>query len=1105
MIVVCQDDTSARIREREFTTFLALEGKREFRTAVLPTWERSPFSPIAPSMKTRLERAYALHLLGEQRNPCAVFTSLGGISQRTVSPERIQSHSWTLRKGEELGDRALFARKLQEAGYSRLDPVQDAGSFCFRGDLIDLYPAGSPHPIRIELFDTEIERIRHFDAQSQRTLGESLETISFGPAREVFFSSEEIPEIREKVKALADELGISRKSRDPLLENISAGIYPDHSETWASLVEPNAYSALEHLGPEGLVFWIDELGSLSTWDKALTSLKESKERFKDSGLVLPALESVYSLDPRTLVNLRNKTTAYFDTVESRTDAIRLDTTPTQFTKEAYPGQIKSLLNDGFSVSIFADSPSQMERIKFLLQERELPVFSTLPPTQGKVTLHRGSIERGFILSEEHWVAVDESELFSRPQRDQTGGSASSDWSGLRSLSDLGIGDTVVHIEHGLGRYQGLRRMESGGAASDFLQIEYASGDKLYLPIYRLNSIQKYMGGSEGIALNRLGTAQFEKTKAKVRESVRALAFSLIELYAQRKLENGIPIEPRGVAYREFEASFPFEETPDQNRAIEDCFSDLESGKLMDRLVCGDVGFGKTEVAIRIAYQTVMSGKQVAVLVPTTVLCFQHELTFRSRLKASGMRVESLSRFKTPSQQKAILSDLAAGRIDVLIGTHRLLSSDVKFKDLALMIVDEEHRFGVEHKEKLKTIRSSLHVLTLTATPIPRTLQMTVTGLRDISLIATPPVERVPIRTYVSKFDLELVKSAIETEIARGGQVFFLHNRVQSIYEMASKITESVPLAKVIVAHGQMNEGELEKAMLAFYEKQGNVLVCTTIIESGLDIPSANTILIDRADRLGLAQLYQIRGRVGRGDQRAFAYLFVSEDGALSGDARRRLEVIQRFVELGSGFQIASHDLEIRGGGNVLGPEQSGHIAAVGFDLYTELLEEAVLDLQGKPRKVEERKREPEIKVPFAAYLPEEFVPDLQQRLGLYRKLSAVEALADLERLEDEIRDRYGVLPEQARNLLWILRLKELLRRHGIDALTAGQERITLQVGANAKLDPQKALARMRQSNDGFQITPDSRIVARSDTSDLAQLTQSVEKLLAELSPALPTA
>jgi transcription-repair coupling factor (superfamily II helicase) len=647
-------------------------------------------------------------------------------------------------------------------------------------------------------------------------------------------------------------------------------------------------------------------------------------------------------------------------------------------------------------------------------------------------------------------------------------------------------------------------MESGGAASDFLQIEYANGDKLYLPIYRLNSIQKYMGGSDGIALNRLGTAQFEKTKAKVRESVRALAFDLIELYAQRKLETGIPIEPRGVPYREFEASFPFEETPDQIRAIEDCFADFESGKLMDRLVCGDVGFGKTEVAIRVAYQAVMSGKQVAVLVPTTVLCFQHELTFRTRLKSCGMRVESLSRFKTASQQKAILSDLAAGKIDVLIGTHRILSSDVKFKDLAVMIVDEEHRFGVEHKEKLKTIRASLHVLTLTATPIPRTLQMTVTGLRDISLIATPPVERVPIRTYISKFDLELMKSAIETEISRGGQVFFLHNRVQSIYEMASKITKTVPLARVIIAHGQMNEGELEKAMLAFYEKQGNVLVCTTIIESGLDIPSANTILIDRADRLGLAQLYQIRGRVGRGDQRAFAYLFVSEDGALSGDARRRLEVIQRFVELGSGFHIASHDLEIRGGGNVLGPEQSGHIAAVGFDLYTELLEEAVLELQGKPRKVEDRKREPEIKVPFPAFLPEEFVPDLQQRLSLYRKLSAVETLTELERLEDEIHDRYGELPEQAHNLLWILRLKELLRRHGIDALTVGQERISLQVGTGASLDPAKALTRMRQSPDDFQITPDSRVIARADLSNLAILTQSVEKLLTELSPALPT-
>jgi transcription-repair coupling factor (superfamily II helicase) len=1103
-LVLCPDDASARVREREFRTFVALTSKSEAQTAVLPTWERSPYSPIAPSLKTRLERAAALHLLHQPKSARAVFASVGSILQWTLSPPRLEQTTWVFRRGAQIEDRNSLARKLQEAGYSQLDPVQDSGSFCFRGDLIDLFPPSATEPFRIELFDTEIERIRSFNPESQRTTGKELEEISFGPARESFFTLSESQKFREKVKALADELGVSKKIRDPVLDNISAGIYPDHSEYWLSLIEENRSCVDDYLKPDSLVFWVDEMGSLSQWKNQTELLAHSREKFKNSDLIVPPLEDIFCLTPTRLKKLQQRTSLYFDTLESRVDSLPLKVEPNTLKQEAYSEQIRRFIEDGFSVSVFANSTSQIERIKFLLRERGIPVLTGQPPSPGSVTLHRGGIEQGFTVNEERWILIDESELFARSTREKTESSKASEWSGLKSLDDLRVGDTIVHLEHGLGRYLGLRRMGSGGSASDFLQIEYANNDKLYLPIYRLNSVQKYMGGSESVSLNRLGTAQFEKTKAKVRESVRALAFSLVELYAQRKIEKGIPIDSRGIAYREFEASFPFEETPDQNRAIEDCFCDLESGKLMDRLVCGDVGFGKTEVAVRVTYQTVMSGKQVAVLVPTTVLCFQHELTFKSRLSAYGIRVESLSRFKTTAEQKKILKDLSLGKIDVLIGTHRLLSSDVKFKDLALMVVDEEHRFGVEHKEKLKTIRSSLHVLTLTATPIPRTLQMTVTGLRDISLIATPPVDRVPIRTFVSKFDIEIVRSAIETELMRGGQVFFLHNRVQSIYDIAEQISKEVSLARVIVAHGQMNEGELEKAMLSFYEKQGNVLVCTTIIESGLDIPSANTILIDRADRLGLAQLYQIRGRVGRGDQRAFAYLFISEEGSLSSDARRRLEVIQRFVELGSGFQIASHDLEIRGGGNVLGPEQSGHVAAVGFDLYTELLEEAVLELQGKPRKVEDRKREPEIKVPYAAYLPESFVPDLTQRLSLYRKLSAADHPTELEQLEDEIRDRYGELPEQAVNLLWILRLKEVLRRHGIDALTLGSERISLQVGASAHLDPVKALERMRQYPDDFQITPDSRVIARIDQTSLPLLAGGVEKLLIELSVGLPS-
>jgi transcription-repair coupling factor (superfamily II helicase) len=522
---------------------------------------------------------------------------------------------------------------------------------------------------------------------------------------------------------------------------------------------------------------------------------------------------------------------------------------------------------------------------------------------------------------------------------------------------------------------------------------------------------------------------------------------------------------------------------------------------MDRLVCGDVGYGKTEVAIRAAFKAVSDGKQVVVLVPTTVLAFQHEQSFRTRLKDYPIQIDSVSRFKSSKEQKEILENVANGKIDIIIGTHRLFSRDVKFKDIGLIIVDEEHRFGVEHKEKLKTLKTNTHVLTLTATPIPRTLHMALSGLRDISLINTPPVDRLPIRTYVSKLDDALIKRAIEFELQRGGQVFFLHNRVQTIYETANRIKELIPSALVGVGHGQMGEGELEDAMVSFYQKKTNVLVCTTIIESGLDVPTANTIFINRADSLGLAQLYQIRGRVGRGQQRAYAYLLIPAEGAVTNDAKKRLEVIQRFVELGSGFNIASHDLEIRGGGDLLGAQQSGHIAAVGFDLYTELLEEAIRELEGKPLTPEDSQREPEIKAPFPAFLSEQYVPDVHQRLSLYRRFSGAGSDSDLNRMEEELQDRFGPLPLEAQNLLWLIRIKLLLKHFGIDSLTVGPERVVLVPGPVSKLEPVRAISLIAGNPAKYQLTPDgkgSKFIVNMQTPGLKDLFFSLEQLFDKL-------
>jgi transcription-repair coupling factor (superfamily II helicase) len=523
---------------------------------------------------------------------------------------------------------------------------------------------------------------------------------------------------------------------------------------------------------------------------------------------------------------------------------------------------------------------------------------------------------------------------------------------------------------------------------------------------------------------------------------------------------------------------------------------------MDRLVCGDVGYGKTEVAMRAAFRAVSDGKQVAVLVPTTILAHQHEQSFKSRFKDYPYLIDSVSRFKNSKEQKETLGRVAEGKVDILIGTHRLLSRDVRFKDLGLLIVDEEHKFGVEHKEKLKTLKVNTSVMTLTATPIPRTLHMALSGLREISLINTPPVDRLPIRTFVSKFEDDLVRRAIEFELNRGGQVFFLHNRVQSIYEISKKIKELVPRAEIAVGHGQMPEDELETTMLRFIQKQANVLVCTTIIESGIDIPSANTILINRADTLGLAQLYQLRGRVGRGQERAYAYLLIPSEGALTEDARKRLEVIQKFVELGSGFQIASHDLEIRGGGDLLGPQQSGNIAAVGFDLYTELLEEAIAELRGKGGSLrdEERIKEPEIKSPFPAFLSESYVPDVHQRLALYRRLSAARNEEELRRLEEELQDRFGRLPSEAQNLIWIVRIKLLLKLAGVDALTVGPQKFSLLPGRACRFEPSRVVALVASQPLNYQLTPDSKFVVTFSTARLQDLLFRLEELFDRLLP-----
>jgi len=667
------------------------------------------------------------------------------------------------------------------------------------------------------------------------------------------------------------------------------------------------------------------------------------------------------------------------------------------------------------------------------------------------------------------VVVTEEEIFGprerRPRRAHWPEGAA-----VEALSQLSLGDYVVHAEHGIGIYRGLVELRLGGAQGEFLRLEYEGGDRLFVPVYRLNLIQRFAGSDGRVPrIDKLGGASWEKAKRTVRKSLRNMTQELLAVHAARELAPGYAFSPRDRHLEEFEATFPYEETQDQLAAIEDVLADLQQPKPSDRLVCGDVGYGKTEVAIRAAFRVAMDGKQVAVLVPTTVLCQQHEETFRKRFEGHPVAIESLSRFCTNRQAKEVLEGLASGKVDIVIGTHRLLQKNVRFRNLGLLVIDEEHRFGVAQ------IKKTVDVLTLTATPIPRTLQMAFSGIRDLSVINTPPADRFAIRTQVCRFSDSLIREAILREMRRGGQAFFVHNRVQSIPAAAKRLERVVPEANVIVAHGQMRERDLEQRMLRFMHGEADVLLCTTIIESGLDIQRANTILINRADTFGLAQLYQLRGRVGRGSQRAYAYLLIpGSEEILSDDARRRLEAIQDLTELGSGFRLANMDLEIRGAGNLLGAEQSGCLAAVGYDTYMQMLEETMDELRGKVREAEV---DPEIRLPVAARLPGEYVAAVSQRLVLYKRLASCRDDADVDRIRDELLDRFGPLPSEAVNLLEVIRLKILARRLGVVAVDVSRGEIVLSAGETTNVDPQRLLNLLKQGGGGLRVAPNHKIYA----------------------------
>ncbi len=1058
------------------------------RVRYYPAWDVSVADGLSPNSEVVAAQIEGLYDLLSVATPILV-TSAQALLQRLLPQEEFITATFRLRTGDELPLSAFVDYCLQW-GYRRVPLVEEKGEISVRGGIVDLFPPLARHPLRVEFLGDSIETMRSFDPASQRSL-DACEEIMVLPMR--FFSVARLQAAWRTIEEALDAGDIPHREQQRIIENLKSGLpFPG-----VEFFLPYLYPDLEHLGeylPRGTVVWTldpaeQENASATFWEQ----LESRVDTAREAGRFVPPPERYYlpakqALDGQAAfltVEVRGLETVGADCTVTSTlhRGLKPGVSPPGVEKSLAPlvARIRQWQDEQQQVYLTVSSQSQADHLQHLLlgHDLELPIEQTQTwDVQGgehrrpRTVIVAGHLSQGFALPADGLVFLAEEEIFGeRRHRRRSRPRPVADY--LTGLSQLAAGDYVVHTDHGIARYHGLRHLSVADTTGDYLHLEYVGGDKLYVPVERINLVQKYAGadGKEP-GLDRLGGQAWERVKRKTREAIQAMARELLEIHAVRESAERPALATFTDDYEEFVARFPFEETRGQRAAIEDVEADLQSPKPMDRLVCGDVGYGKTEVALRAAYLAVENGQQVAVLVPTTVLAQQHAETFSRRFADYPIRVELLNRFRSAQEAKAVVRGLAAGTVDIVIGTHRLLQRDIVFKQLGLVVIDEEHRFGVTHKEKIKRLRHEVDVLTLSATPIPRSLNMGMMGLRDLSVIETPPVDRQAIRTYVARFDEDLIRSAMLHELARGGQIFFVHNRVESIEKMAGQLRDLVPEAVLAVAHGQMGERELETVMLDFMHHRVNVLCCSAIIESGLDIPTANTIIINRADHFGLAQLYQLRGRVGRSAMRAYAYLLIPGERALTRDAQRRLEVLQELDDLGGGFRLAAHDLEIRGAGNLLGKEQSGRVAAVGYELYAQMLEETVRELRGGEIEVA---IEPEIHIGLAAYLPEAYIPDVNQRLVFYKKLANVKARSDLEDLAYEMEDRFGRLPELVLDFIEVMDLRRVLRLYLVTAVYRKGERVTLHFHPDSPIQGERLVAFIQHNDRGAQLSPDFRV------------------------------
>jgi transcription-repair coupling factor (superfamily II helicase) len=1115
LIVVVSDNHVLEEFVPVLQAFSELLGTEPESVVALATRDVLPFQNLSPHPEIQEERAVALWKIATGA-VSIVVSPIAATALRLRSAEYYADLARVLRRGETLDPEPLL-RHLNTVGYTSTDVVEMPGEYALRGGILDVYPPEADRPLRIEFFGDEIESIRKFDPATQRSSHPTDEAVLL-PLTETPVGEELLGAIHARLSG--KRITGAEEIVEEAVRSGGVSVFPGW-EFYAPVA--GADHTLFDMLPHALVL-ADESDNLKQeFERVWSRIEEAHEHSGVGNLVRPG-DLYLSPDDwwKKLTALPGADVEHLDIARSSDvgEAVSFLSQPTPRFHGSVPAMLEEVQKQIAArnrVLIAVPNTGEVERLADIFSEYSVS-FRLGSRTRGgesyadetsyfagevlTTTLAKAYVPEGVVLPEANLAILGARDLFdesesvvSRPQRHKSKVSAF-----LSDFRDLQVGDYVVHVEHGIGQYQGLKEINQGDGNAEFMLLEYAEGARLYVPLTRLDLVQKYRS-SEGAKppLSHLGTATWAKTKARVRKAMKDMADELLKLYAERKTAEGHAFPSDNEWMREFEDAFEYSETEDQDLAITDVKRDMESTQPMDRLLCGDVGYGKTEIAMRAAFKAVTDNKQVAVLAPTTVLAFQHYETFKQRFAAFPVTIEMISRFRTPKQQKEILQKVEAGKVDVLIGTHRLLSKDVKFADLGLLVVDEEQRFGVRHKERLKQMRKQVDVLTMSATPIPRTLHMSLVGLRDMSVIETPPKDRIAIQTVVASWDEKLIQSSIEQELDRGGQVYFVHNRVDSIWEIAAKLQALVPRARVIVGHGQMSEGELEKVMLNFMHHESDILVSTTIIENGLDIPLCNTILINRADRLGLSELYQLRGRVGRSDRRAYAYLMLPSEIELTPVARRRLAALKEFSDLGAGFKIAALDLELRGAGNLLGGEQSGHIEAIGFELYTQMLDRAVREMKGEATPDE---AETQLNLGLNIRIPVDYIPEENQRLRMYKRIAGVETESQLSDVRAELQDRYGEPPPAVRNLLEYATLKLLAVRVGATGIERKRDLVTIKFRQNAIIDPGK-LAQFVSSQRGTQFSPDGMLKFSLNASAAQEVLRRLRSVLEQLAGEVP--